>query len=295
MKRPNFFIIGAPRCGTTSFYYFLREHPQCFMASDKEPVFFAPDIATSVWRDETHYLSLFRDADERHRAVGEATTSHLRSRIASESIYAFNPEAKIVVFLRDPIELVRSFHNMAVFNGSEKEPDFEKAWRRNAQQVEGTALAPMRDYRYIGLNGMHLARWLARFPREQVKVILYEEVQASIETVYRDLLAFLGCDDDGRKEFPRHNPFKSHRYPLLGRILQSKTVRRLSRLRKRLFGPYLAGMVAPMRRFNTLPTSPAPLSEAFHAELAAAFYKDVRLLERILGRDLGHWMRRKDG
>lgn len=291
MKRPNLFIVGAPKCGTTSFYHYLGDHPQIFMSPEKEPDYFAFENTKRWFTSEKKYLDLYAEADERHRAVGEASTHYLRSKRAVDEIRAFAPEARIIVFLRDPIEIVRSFHNTRYYHGGEREGDLQRAWNASSEAASREGIA--NDYREVGLNGKHLARWYTIFPREQVKVILLEDVRADIAAVYRELLTFLGCDDDGRAEFPRFNEFRAHRSPLLGGLLRSKLVRHIGFWRRRLIGKHFGGMVAPLLRANATPAPRIPLSAGFHEQLAAEFYKDVRLLERLLGRDLGHWLRRR--
>ena len=95
---PNFFIVGAPKCATSSLSNWLQRHPQVFMSEWKEPRFFDTDLKVRMRVDEEAYRRLFRGADpQQHRAVGEATPWYLYSRVAVPSILRFAPDAKLLL------------------------------------------------------------------------------------------------------------------------------------------------------------------------------------------------------
>ena len=123
MKRPNFFIVGAPKCGTTALYQYLNEHPQIYMSDIKEPAYFRQ---RSNFKTEADYLALFAGARDEIR-LGEATPSYLRSPEATEAIYRFDPDAKIIIMLRDPVSLMMSTYSQDRVMGREKSPTFAEA------------------------------------------------------------------------------------------------------------------------------------------------------------------------
>ncbi|UCC88813.1 MAG: sulfotransferase, partial [Anaerolineales bacterium] len=99
--KPNFFIVGAPRCATTALYRYLCDHPNIFMPRVKEPHFFAEDISVGKpTKTLDWYMGLFEESSEEHLAVGEASVFYLYSSVAVRRIYEFNKEAKIIVILR---------------------------------------------------------------------------------------------------------------------------------------------------------------------------------------------------
>ncbi|RLG08342.1 MAG: sulfotransferase, partial [Thaumarchaeota archaeon] len=110
MKKPNFFIVGAPKCGTHAMYTFLKAHPEIFMPERKEFQYFATDLVrgTQYELSEEEYLSYFRIAKDEKR-LGEASTWYLYSKKAASNIKKFNPHAKIIVMLRHPIEMMYSY------------------------------------------------------------------------------------------------------------------------------------------------------------------------------------------
>ena len=111
-NKPDFFIVGAPKCGTTALYTYLKQHPEIFMSPQKEPQFFANDVLgdrrhTCTWAE---YLSCFAAARGAKR-IGEASVAYLGSPCAPKQIKMFNPAAKIIIMLRNPVDMMHSLHN----------------------------------------------------------------------------------------------------------------------------------------------------------------------------------------
>src|SRR5210317_560697 len=115
--KPNFFILGAPKCGTTSLAYWLSQHPNVYVSPDKEPLHYSTDFPASTPHSERSYLDLFAEATEQHIAIGEASVWYLRSKDAVANIENEIPEAKYIVMLRNPVEMAPSLHWQTVFNG----------------------------------------------------------------------------------------------------------------------------------------------------------------------------------
>ena len=135
MKKPNFFIVGAAKCGTTSLYRYLRQHPDVFMPEQKEPNFFGSDLSYRFPRiSQARYLSCFAKAKGETR-IGEATTIYLYSEKAAEEIKAFSPEAKIIIMLRNPVDVLYSYHSQQLYSGNEDIPDFEEALRAEVDRL----------------------------------------------------------------------------------------------------------------------------------------------------------------
>lgn len=301
MSRPNFFIVGAPRCGTTALYQYLRAHRNIFMPRAKEPHYFAEDFPRFRTIDSLErYLALFSSRRGEHAAVGEASVWYAYSAVAIEKIRAFEARAKIILMVRNPVDLVYSLHAQHLYNFDEDEPDFQKAWHLQTDRAkEGGGLripAMCRDpaflqYARVGRLGEQAERILARFPAEQVKIIVFEDFQDSPRAVYEQVLAFLEVPPDGRTDFPRFNESQQHRVVWFGRILRSAPapVRRIVEGVKRATGIADLGIASALRRLNRRTTNREPLAPALRSDLADGFRADVRKLAAILGRDLSHW------
>jgi hypothetical protein len=167
--RPNFFIVGAPRSGTTAMYEYLRQHPDVFMPYRKEPVYFGSDLTKRPpFLDEAGYLKLFGPGKGRSR-LGEATVWYLYSETAAAEIKAFDPDARIIIMLRDPVEMIYSLHSHWLFTGNEDIEDFGQALeaeedRRQGRRLPDDARRPEGlQYRACARYTSHVARYLLTF------------------------------------------------------------------------------------------------------------------------------------
>ncbi|MBA2377600.1 MAG: sulfotransferase, partial [Rubrobacter sp.] len=203
---PDFFIVGAPRCGTTFMYEYLSRHPQIFMSPAKEPQYFATDLDSGSYldsltflRDRNRYLSLFEGAQP-GQLTGEGSTWYLYSREAARNIKAANAEARIIIMLRDPVEMLYSLHGRRVYGGSEDLLNFGDALAAEEDRKRGLRMpARARNiqalfYRDVGRYTEQVQRYLDTFGQEQVQVIIFEEFRADPATAYRETLEFLGVD-----------------------------------------------------------------------------------------------------
>ena len=156
MRKPNFFIVGAPKTGTTSFYAYLDGHPDVFMSPVKEPNFFSPDVMgthrQSRWKypEETDgYLTLYENARDEKR-VGEASTSYLVSHAAPQAVHDFAPDALIIAMVRHPVDLMYSLHNERVLTGLSRSPTSRRHWQptRTVEMASACRRTSMRSVPY---------------------------------------------------------------------------------------------------------------------------------------------------
>jgi len=303
MRHPNFFIIGAPKCGTTSLYEHLGRHPRVCMASNKEPYFFCSDLPgyrerSSRVTTERDYLALFSHATDRQTHLGEASVYYLFSEVAVDGILDRYPEAKFIVLLRNPVEMVPSFHAELLLNGEEVEHCFERAWdlqgprRHDPRRVpSGCRDAKVLQYRDVALFGEQVRRLLATVPRNQVEIMLLEDLRCRPRDMYRRILAFLGLEDDGRSEFPRANGHQAVRSWFLHHLM-ARPPFPLDVVKAALIR--VAGhenrTLRSLRDLNTRNARRPPLSAAMRSTLVDAFAADIRLLGGLLGRNLEHWI-----
>lgn len=302
IRKPDFFIIGAPKAGTTSLYTYLAAHRQIFMPRIKEPFFFCSDLPAyrekmSLITDTTKYLNLFEAAKDQHLACGEASVFYLFSEVAVRRILEFNPAARFIVMLRNPIDLLYSFHSQLVYSLHESVVDFEYAWRLQDVRAQGRnipngSLEPaLLQYRRVGMLGAQMQRLLSCVSRERVKVVLLEDMARDPRGVYEEVLAFLDVPSDHRSEFTRENTNKSYRSRWLAELIRTPPYP-LDLLRneyRRRFGirTWPAMILA---RLNGKRASRPRLCPALRRELEDVFRDDVRLLEQLIGRDLTHWI-----
>jgi hypothetical protein len=303
-KKPNLFIVGAPKCGTSSLRYYLMQHPSIFMSDPKEPAFWATDLPgvglnhSVPLRDERDYLALFRDTDERHLAIGEASTTYLASETAIKNIIAFNPHAFIIALIRDPVSLAYSWHHQKLWEMNETEPSFEKAWQLQEARAQGleipcTCRVPEHlQYRKMASLGTQVERLLAVVPSKQVRIFLLDDIALDPLSVYCETLSFMGIPYDGRTDFPVINEAKVQRFPLLNRLyyhppkLLEHGVRTFRRVLRRV-DILRSAKEWLMKR----PKTKEAISEHFRAELESVFEPEVMKLQDLLQRDLSRWLR----
>jgi hypothetical protein len=296
--KPNFFIIGAPKAGTTALYTYLSEHPHVYMSMMKEPHFFATDFPNHRARccsTLDDYLRLFADArPECHQAVGEASVHYIHSAEAVRNIYNFDPEAKLIAMLRHPAELIYAFHGQCVFNAIEDRADFGVAWRLQAARREGVNLPlgcyepAFVQYEQIGKLGRQVESVMNIFPSEQLLFILFEDFVADAPAVYQRVLNFLEIPPDARQTFQKVNESKKPRFRWLNDLAYNRPP-----WMKRLYeysGVRGYGIKGRLLRLNTKKKQRSSLPPAFRAELLGVFRQDILKLGSLLKRDLGHWL-----
>ncbi len=299
MSRPNFFIVGAPKCGTTSLYAYLREHPQVFMCEPKEPEHFSGDLD---WRghmraervsDLDDYLALFSEADDAV-AVGEASTWSLFSRAAAERIYAFDPDANVIIMLREPVSMMYSLHGQYLKDGNESIEDFEHALaaepdRRAGRRIPASSHLPVGlQYTAVASYQEQVRRYLERFGRDRVLIIRFDRFSRDTPREYRRVLAFLGLDLNYYPDFHVKNVaslnrnIRVKRFFKRHRVLAAAMARVLPITVRRRIGDLIQPWASQVRRH--------PLDPALAARLRREFQREVRELGNLIDEDLRDWI-----
>lgn len=291
MKEPNFFIIGAPKCGTTSLARWLSLHPQVFMSPTKEPHHFSTDFPLSTWRERADYLELFAEAGPEHTAVGEASVWYLRSQEAVPRIESTVPDARYIVMLRNPVEMTPSLHWQTIFNGDENITTFADAWRIDGARENGKRIpARCRDpklvqYRRTCKLGEQLSRLYKIVERDRVLTVFLEDMQADAHCEWARILAFLGVSYWSDLQFHPENLAKHWHWPWV-RDLQ----RVYSQTRHRFNLPPLGwGVFAKLKSVAVKEAKRAALSPELRRELIDTYSSDIDLIAELTGRDLSHW------
>jgi hypothetical protein len=266
----------------------LRSHPEVYVPPAKEIWYF--DKFHHRGRD--WYLSHFQGADERHRAVGELCGNYLYSEAAPGNILNLCGEIETIAMLRNPVDMVHSWHSQMVWMGNEPIEDFATAWQMQPKRRRGEGAAKwcpdprLLLYGEICRVGEQLERLYSQVPPERVLVLFLEDVRADPRRAYLRVLDLLGVPDDGRDEFPVVNRAHAPRFQQLRGM-----VKYLAVLRRRFRIPrFRTGAVAAIHTLNLRRAQVAPLSEAMRRELIDYFRDDVARLARLTGRDLDHWL-----
>ena len=273
---PNFLIIGAMKAGTTSLYHHLKDHPDVYMPSNKEPGFFSDE---HVWsRGIEWYKALFAGG-EGAKAIGEASTNYAKFPYFSQvpgRIAHYLPHVKLLYILRSPIERMCSHYVHNYYAGREKDP-IEKA------------LLTKPNYRHVSCYHLQLEQYWKYFPADQIKVLTLDELQSDPRACVRGVFDFIEVDSS---YIPRTINQVRHvteqkigRDNVLMRLLKTSPVYndiscRLPVGAKSALNVLLRSKVTP----------PEELSSTVRMKLVDELREDVGKLSKYLNRDLSHWL-----
>lgn len=292
MSKPNFFIIGAPKCGTTAMAHYLSQHTDVFVSQPKEPHFFLSDFSDEMRQIKslTHYESMFSSA-KKAQAIGEASVWYLYSESACRHIYDYNPAAKIIVMIRNPVEMVVSLHSQKVFSRDESIEDFSEAWALCEDRRAGLNIPQKcREvktlfYDRVAAYSEQLDRVYKVFPKDQVLVINYDDFNADVRFVYKKVLQFIGLEDDGKDSFEIINANKAERYSVLGNFFSRppKSLLHITNQLKKLLGVGSFGIIAKLRSYNTYSKPRAKISSEILSEIEDSYRGEMLLLDEKYG------------
>lgn len=199
---PNLFLVGAPRCGTTSLFTYLASHPDVFGPTEKEPHFYDRDLLGPGGMSRDEYAVLYAGAG-RERWLLDASTLYLYSESAPAAVSRDSPGARAVVALRDPVEFVASWHNLLVASGSETIVDLGAALDAEPKR---RGREPLLAYTELARFDRYVDRWRDALGPERVHVVRLEDLHADPERTCAALLRELGLDPIENGSFPHLNP-----------------------------------------------------------------------------------------
>lgn len=252
----SFFLIGAPKCGTTSLAKHLSAHPEISFSDPKEPHFFSPDypFGPSGLNSVDDYLGLFPGKPDARR-FGEGSVFYLYSEHAIERIEAITENsAQYVVCLRDPVMASFSLHAQHVAFGWEPERDYLTALRRaeeeSARANPDPKLASVLKYARFYQYGPYIARLLDRVDESRIFISVMERDAQNPQDLYDRLHRFLGVSDRQVDHAVRVNEARRVGNDLIYRALTSPGVLRFAQLARRLVAPNGFGLKRPIRRIT---------------------------------------------
>ncbi len=308
MKFPNFFIVGAARCGTTSLYNYLKQHPQIYMSPIKEPHFFSTDFEIEKMdpvylknkiidfekyfskkpleerhiahiKEERYYYKLFEDV-KNEIAVGEASTGYLYSKVAAKNIRDKIPNAKIIIILRNPIERAYSHYLMDLNKGIISGEFLKEVIRDYEKPIKGWGITHL--YIDLGLYYEQVKRYLDIFPVEQVKIILFEDLKNNFQKVFSEICNFLEVKVINLDTHKKYNVSIFPKYPKLNKILKRFY---LAGIFSKIL-PYSFKVQVKNVLYNRKISSLKINEKKFLLDI---FYEDIKKLEDLIQKDLSNW------
>jgi hypothetical protein len=296
-RKVDFFIIGAPKSGTTSLVHYLRSHPRVFIPRIKEPHFFCTDF--DDYRQVTSlsdYNQLFAPAPFNAR-LGEASVWYLYSQLATRNILKYNPSAKIIVILRNPVEMLYSLHSQLVYSMREDIFDFKEAWLKQQERKIGIGeprhcIAPQHlQYYEVGKLGTQIEKIIAIVPKENLKIIIFDDFISRTKEIYENVLNFINIETNDFMNFPIINENKVHRFHALSSFLMHPPfpLNRIKQFVRNL--PILKHKSAAraLYAFLSVKKSRQPLDESFQYDLYKLFLPEVEKIELFCQVPLEKW------
>lgn len=304
---PNFLVLGAAKSGTSSLHHYLKQHPQIYMSRTKETYFFAlegqkvdfqgPGDQEAINRpaitDIEGYLAQFRGVSS-ELAIGEAATMYLYSPTALARIRHHIPDAKLIAILRNPVDRAYSGFMHMVRDGRELLTDFAEALQQEEARMRNN-WEHIWHYKHMGFYHGQLKRYFEVFDRDQIKVYLYEDLEANPVGVLQDIFRFLGVDDTFVPDTTlRHNisgvPKNKVSHALLNKLLNKPkaldTVYK-SFLPKRL----QQGLVANLHLLQNRNLVQWQLPTGMRQHLIRVYREDILKLQDLIERDLSKWLK----
>ncbi len=295
MTWPNFFIVGAQNCGTTSLYSYLKQHPDVFMPALKEPHYFAQITPSreqrylrTIIRDRGQYLKLFSHAKD-YKAIGEASPSYLWEANAPARIQKAVPQAKIIILLRDPIERAYSHYLMDVREGLQDLPFYEAVRRDWNRDKKGWSVSQL--YVELGLYAAQVQRYLELFGADRVLILMFDELTRSAsngKSVVATVLQFLELSTEPLHQIDTcfvENGFAIARWPWARRMAGANWVRFVGQL----LVPISLGSNHTIKRliyqrYFVKAVPKPPIDDKARDWLRSIYDPDLDALERLLGK-----------
>ncbi len=287
MRKPDFLIVGAAKSGTTSLARYLDQHDRLKLVSERLEFFGEYENPAFKIKNEEEYLSLFEGVPKDVLA-GEKSVSYLYSNLASSQIYELNPQAKIIVILRNPIMRAYSDYWHRVRSGVES-LTFSEALEQEEKRISEGARFEL-HYATYGLYGAKIKKYIDTFGRDNVLVLKYDDLKNDPARVCSDCYKFLGVEGGEDIDYEIHNKGgveSSWVKVFLLKLAQNKLVRKVVNLAipQSIKGKIVASLINSYQK-NQYPK----MSSEYHRYLVDYYRDDVAFLSTISGIDFSYWL-----
>jgi hypothetical protein len=286
-------IIGAQKAGTTTLFDHIARHRQICTATDKEIPFFGfPELFA---RGADYLHDHYRPSAE-HTTWLHSATNILASPQAIAELREYNPNIRIIVMMRNPVDRAYSAYWHARRHGFETANTFEEALEREpARRRAGGSAARYTSYLAYGDYAAHLQTLLEQFQRHQVRLLLTEDLRADAARVVGETLGWLGLPPLAEVDAARRsNVAAMPRLYALQRLFMAPPEAAVKRVYRRVVHErarraFRENVSKRFFRWNLRPFRYPPMREDTRRRLADHFAEPNVRLEKLLERDLSHW------
>jgi hypothetical protein len=267
------------------------------MSPYKEPYYFAPDLSAPTshhlrFRKKENYLKLFAKAkDEEY--LGEASVYYLYSKVAAKNILEFNPNSKIIIILRSPVELINSLYSSNYHSGNEI-LTLNKALEAEEDRKRGKKLPPKSNFIYEGYYYTEVVkfyeqvkRYLNTFPKENVHIILFRDFINNVSKTYKDVLNFLGVNDNFNATFRQYNPSRKPKNAKIQSLINSYIINPLQNTDLLALIPET--IINKVKDFSRTSKNVNYVDEQTKRKTINTLKNDMDKLSGLIDRDLSYW------
>ncbi len=274
-KSPKFIIIGAGKCGTTSLHNYLDQHPQVYICPQKETFFFMAEEKrqqNQKWGAVTsieEYSKLFSQAPE-NSVIGEISTVYYSHKDSASLIHQYIPQTKIIAILRDPAQRAFSDYQMHFRKGREKR-DFS------------TTIKAQRKYIRQGFYYAELKPFFEIFARDQIKILLYEDLCKNSLSFMQDLFRYIEVDDQFIPDMSKRGRDSAlPKNAVLNRLLSKQNL--LTKALTNLIPNSITNKLIKQNSYKP------KLSDKDRSQLVQIYREDILQLQELLELDLSAWL-----
>lgn len=306
----NFFIIGAAKSGSTSLYHYLNQHPDIYFSPIKETNYFSKEIKLddlsanykknnpihldqyftaekleelplAIVQKEAHYNKLFQAASD-EKILAEASVSYMHSPVAAKEIYNYNPDAKLMAILRNPVERAFSHYLMALRFGYTSLP-FREAFETDKYALQkGWGVSEL--FYELGLYHDQLSRFYERFPKENIQVHLFEDLHKDKNALFQSAFEFLDIPAMEIDTEKVHNPGEVPKHPGLNKFIYRSGIAKLAK------GILPKSMKSGIKS-RMLSKDKPQISDKDRQFLLDLYQEDILATQKLINRDLSHWLK----
>jgi len=289
MKKVDFFIVGAPKAGTTSLYYYLNEHIDIEMSSQKEPDFFSDQ---SLQKKKLYYgknridtLAKYHSLFHQKNVIlrGDASVSYLFYDDVPSKIKEYNSDAKIIIMLRNPIDRAFSHYLMDYALGLLSD-SFDSIIHKKSRHKNADLF--YQQYINVGEYASQVKRYLDIFNRQNIFFIDYEEFKNNTSDIVNSVFGFLGLDNDFEPDLTKkHNVYRAPKNMLIRHVYSYVF------LRKILVKILPKKMIDILSNFVFQNSKKPKISDSTKGILKEHFKSDLQELSLLLNKDFSKWIR----
>lgn len=288
--KPSFFIVGAPKAGTTALHDYLAGHPEVCMSTDKEPNFFSDKEIQMQGLyynkknpgNEQEYLALF-SSQRGHKIAGESSVSYLFYPAVAQRLYNFNPKAKVIMSLREPVGRAFSHYlmdySLGLVSYSFDEIVFKEKHDKLSQKY-------YQQYVELGFYHQQVKRYLDLFPADQVLIFFHEELIRNPTNALERLSAFLGVS-----QFKTNEGLKPSNVSGTPDLAILKTLYQNRLIRKTVATVFSQKVRNAAKSVLFSKKNLPSLDQKTKEYLSTLYADDINELQLLLGKDLKHWLK----